>query len=98
MRNKYQIFVDKMQLKLNVNSKTIFCSAGAGDEKDRVLVSITASVAKETKLCPMCEAVFPLEAEEEFETHVMDHFSYDSDPDTLQYLDTADTDLQTDHL
>ena len=84
-------------------------SPGSGDssveteEKDRVLVSITASgtSTSQCKLCPMCEAMFPLSAEEEFEQHVMDHFSYDSDPDTLQYL-APDADpseeIQTDHL
>merc|ERR1719215_2042306 len=58
------------------------------EEKDRVLVSITASgtSTSQCKLCPMCEAMFPLGATEEFEQHVMDHFSYDSDPETLQYL------------
>ena len=76
-------------------------SASLVSEKDRVLVSITATESTSScKLCPMCEAMFPLAAEEEFEQHVMDHFSYDSDQDTLQYYDTHETeeDLQTDHL
>ena len=83
-------------------------SPGSGDssvseEKDRVLVSITASgtSTSQCKLCPMCEAMFPLGAEEEFEQHVMDHFSYDSDPDTLQYLPPdadSNEEIQTDHL
>ena len=79
-------------------------SSVESQEKDRVLVSITASPGTSTsqcKLCPMCEAMFPPSAEEEFEQHVMDHFSYDSDPDTLQYLpqDSANTEeIQTDHL
>ena len=66
-----------------------------------MLVSITAAESTSScKLCPMCEAMFPVAAEEEFEQHVMDHFSYDSDQDTLQYYDTHETeeDLQTDHL
>ena len=75
-------------------------------EKDRVLVSITAPApgTSQCKLCPMCEAMFPISAEEEFEQHVMDHFSYDSDQETLQYLgqdsDLGDNseDIQTDHL
>mgnify|MGYP001164376132 FL=1 len=77
--------------------------SSVSEEKDRVLVSITASgtSTSQCKLCPMCEAMFPLSAEEEFEQHVMDHFSYDSDPDTLQYL-APDADpseeIQTDHL
>ena len=40
----------------------------------------------EVKLCPMCEAQFPLGAEDQFEQHVMDHFVWDSDQDTLLYM------------
>ena len=40
----------------------------------------------EVKLCPMCEAHFPLGAEDQFEQHVMDHFVWDSDQDTLLYM------------
>ena len=73
------------------------------EEKDRTLVSMTAPDSRsECKMCPMCEAMFPLHSEEEFEQHVMDHFSYDSDPDTLQYYPhhqpDIDTDIQTEHL
>ena len=38
------------------------------------------------KLCPMCEASFPVGCEEQFEQHVMDHFVWDSDQDTLLYM------------
>ena len=77
--------------------------SSGSEEKDRVLVSITASgtSTSQCKLCPMCEAMFPLGAEEEFEQHVMDHFSYDSDPETLQYLPPdadSNEEIQTDHL
>ena len=72
------------------------------EEKDRTLVSMTAPDSRsECKMCPMCEAMFPLHSEEEFEQHVMDHFSYDSDPDTLQYYSSQpdiDTEIQTEHL
>jgi len=72
------------------------------EEKDRVLVSITAeSDNTSCKMCPMCEAMFPMNNEDEFEQHVMDHFSYDSDQDTLQYYDAQppeEHDIQTDHL
>ena len=40
----------------------------------------------DVKLCPMCEAQFPLGAEDQFEQHVMDHFVWDSDQDTLLYM------------
>ena len=40
----------------------------------------------EGKLCPMCEARFPSGAEEQFEQHVMDHFAWDAEQDTLLYL------------
>ena len=71
------------------------------EEKDRVLVSITAeSDNTSCKMCPMCEAMFPMNNEDEFEQHVMDHFSYDSDPETLQYYPPSDNEaeIQTDHL
>ena len=71
------------------------------EEKDRTLVSMTATDSRsECKMCPMCEAMFPLNSEEEFEQHVMDHFSYDSDPETLQYYPPSDNEaeIQTDHL
>ena len=72
------------------------------EEKDRTLVSMTATDSRsECKMCPMCEAMFPLHSEDEFEQHVMDHFSYDSDPDTLQYYSNQpdiDTEIQTEHL
>ena len=38
------------------------------------------------KLCPMCEASFPAGAEELFEQHVMDHFAWDAEQDTLLYM------------
>ena len=71
------------------------------EEKDRTLVSMTATDSRsECKMCPMCEAMFPLHSEDEFEQHVMDHFSYDSDPETLQYYPPSDNEaeIQTDHL
>ena len=34
----------------------------------------------------MCEAQFPLGSEDHFEQHVMDHFVWDSDQDTLLYM------------
>ena len=55
-------------------------------ERGGAVVSVQQNSVKLGRLCPMCEASFPLEHMEEFETHVMDHFSYDSDPDTLQYV------------
>jgi len=61
-------------------------------EEDRALASITTNhtvavdITTNVKLCPMCEVMFPQDCLEEFEQHVMDHFSYDSDPDTLQYF------------
>ena len=45
-----------------------------------------ADVSSEVKLCPMCEAQFPLGTEDRFEQHVMDHFVWDSDQDTLLYM------------
>ena len=71
------------------------------EEKDRTLVSMTATDSRsECKMCPMCEAMFPLHSGDEFEQHVMDHFSYDSDPETLQYYPPSDNEaeIQTDHL
>jgi len=62
------------------------------DEQDRALASITTHQAVpvdtdgQRKLCPMCEAIFSMDNMEEFEQHVMDHFNYDSDQETLQYF------------
>ena len=54
-------------------------SQGEGDpERNRGVSSV--------KLCPMCEAQFPLGTEDHFEQHVMDHFVWDSDQDTLLYM------------
>ena len=41
------------------------------------------------RLCPMCEVVFPGESsQEEFESHVVEHFSYE-ESDTLRNYDTV---------
>jgi len=41
------------------------------------------------RCCPMCEVVFPLEcSQEEFESHVVEHFSYE-ESDTLRNFDTV---------
>ena len=62
------------------------------EEQDRALASVTtnqtvpADVNSHAKLCPMCEVMFSQDCLDEFEQHVMDHFSYDSDQDTLQYF------------
>ena len=38
------------------------------------------------KLCPMCEAQFAAGEEEAMEQHVMDHFVWDEDQDTMLYV------------
>ena len=41
------------------------------------------------RCCPMCEAVFPADSsQEEFESHVVEHFSYE-ESDTLRHYDTV---------
>ena len=41
------------------------------------------------RCCPMCEAVFPADSsQEEFEGHVVEHFSYE-ESDTLRHYDTV---------
>ena len=57
-------------------------SQGQGEQERNGGVSNVSEV----KLCPMCEAQFPLGAEDQFEQHVMDHFVWDSDQDTLLYM------------
>lgn len=43
----------------------------------------------QTKCCPMCEAVFPGDiTQEEFESHVVEHFSYE-ESETLRNFDTV---------
>ena len=58
---------------------------GQGDP-DGTRVGGVADVSSEVKLCPMCEAQFPMGSEDHFEQHVMDHFVWDSDQDTLLYM------------
>jgi hypothetical protein len=42
--------------------------------------------AKKQKMCPMCEAAFPEDVDqEEFELHVVEHFCYE-EPDTIKYV------------
>ena len=60
-------------------------SQGQGDP-DGTRVGGVADVSSEVKLCPMCEAQFPIGSEDHFEQHVMDHFVWDSDQDTLLYM------------
>ena len=74
-------------------------SQGQGDPEGNRVGGV-ADVSSEVKLCPMCEAQFPMGSEDHFEQHVMDHFSYDSDPETLQYYPPSDNEaeIQTDHL
>ena len=62
-------------------------SQGQGDQERNGGGGIGGvSEVSEVKLCPMCEAQFPLGAEDQFEQHVMDHFVWDSDQDTLLYM------------
>jgi hypothetical protein len=81
------------QTRSNTASMESFKSAEIdSEEQDRALASITTNqtvpvdVNSHAKLCPMCEVMFPQDCLDEFEQHVMDHFSYDSDQDTLQYF------------
>jgi len=81
------------QTRSNTASMESFKSSeNISGEEDRALASITTThtVPVDTnshdKLCPMCEVIFPQDCLDEFELHVMDHFSYDSDQDTLQYF------------
>jgi len=56
-------------------------------EQDRTLTSYHML----NKVCPMCEARFSLDVpSEEFEHHVFQHFSYESDTDTLQYFSSEE--------
>ena len=65
--------------------------------KDRTLEAVTAEVEDEEddvggRLCPMCEAVFPSDVDDEaFEAHVVEHFSYEEEePETLKYVGPAE--------
>ena len=65
------------------------------EEKDRTLggtYKYSASVIKEDKkdcedkLCPMCEAAFPQDVDEEtFESHVVEHFCFE-EAETIKYV------------
>ena len=46
--------------------------------------------AENVRLCPMCEAVFPIGVDpDEFELHVVEHFEFD-EPDTLKYIGSGE--------
>lgn len=56
------------------------------DVQDLESESSEVSHKNEKKLCPMCEAAFPTDVDEdEFELHVIEHFNYD-EQDTLKYV------------
>lgn len=44
---------------------------------------------KDKRLCPMCEADYPpaIVTQDEFETHVLGHFSVEEESETLKYFD-----------
>ena len=64
--------------------------------KQNLQIQLAAAVQKADntnnpagRCCPMCEAVFPMEtSQEEFEGHVVEHFSYE-ESDTLRNFDTV---------
>ena len=73
-----------------------------GDQAAERLISavLTSAIARSgdraegeagagARCCPMCEAVFPADSsQEEFEGHVVEHFSYE-ESDTLRHYDTV---------
>eukprot|EP00092_Neocalanus_flemingeri_P030298 GFUD01032890.1.p1 GENE.GFUD01032890.1~~GFUD01032890.1.p1 ORF type:complete len:289 (+),score=90.20 GFUD01032890.1:51-917(+) len=80
--------------------KTLQQKKTLADQRAESLISASLAVAvlqADTKdsttpagrCCPMCEAVFPTEiSHEEFESHVVEHFSYE-ESDTLRNFDTV---------
>jgi len=68
----------------------------ARDQRDDLVVSTISQVLSSGGLsavdevgrcCPMCEAQFPDHTQDQFESHVLSHFSYE-DSDTLTNFDT----------
>merc|ERR1719186_1129702 len=73
--------------------KTLQQKKTLSDQRAESLISASLAAAVQKadagRCCPMCEAVFPMEtSQEEFEGHVVEHFSYE-ESDTLRNFDTV---------
>jgi len=90
------------QLQILTALKTLQQKKTLSDQRAEALISASLAAAVQRadsvyntsnpppgRCCPMCEVVFPLEStQEEFESHVVEHFSYE-ESDTLRNFDTV---------
>jgi len=90
------------QLQILTALKTLQQKKTLSDQRAEALISASLAAAVQRadsvyntsnpppgRCCPMCEVVFPVEStQEEFESHVVEHFSYE-ESDTLRNFDTV---------
>lgn len=99
--NQIKMNLKNQQTQILSALKTLKQKKTISDQKAETLISasLEAAVRKTEhddssttpagRCCPMCEVVFPRESsQEEFESHVVEHFSYE-ESDTLRNFDTV---------
>jgi len=98
--NQIKMNLKNQQTQILSALKTLQQKKTISDQRAESLISASLEAAvRRTELdsstipagrcCPMCEVVFPLESsQEEFESHVVEHFSYE-ESDTLRNFDTV---------
>jgi len=97
--NQIKLKLKNQQAQILAALKTLQQRKNLSDQRAECLISasLEAAISKTEqststpagRLCPMCEVVFPFEhSQEEFESHVVEHFSYE-ESDTLKNFDTV---------
>merc|ERR1719228_586719 len=97
--NQIKLKLKNQQAQILAALKTLQQRKNLSDQRAECLISASLeAVIRKTeqsssspagRCCPMCEVVFPLDIDqEEFESHVVEHFSYE-ESDTLKNFDTV---------
>jgi len=97
--NQIKLKLKNQQAQILSALKTLQQRKNLADQRAESLISasLEAAIRKTEqssstpagRCCPMCEVVFPLDIDqEEFESHVVEHFSYE-ESDTLKNFDTV---------
>jgi len=97
--NQIKLKLKNQQAQILSALKTLQQRKNLADQRAESLISASLeAVIRKTeqsssspagRCCPMCEVVFPLDIDqEEFESHVVEHFSYE-ESDTLKNFDTV---------
>jgi len=97
--NQIKLKLKNQQAQILAALKTLQQRKNLSDQRAECLISasLEAAIRKTEqssstpagRCCPMCEVIFPFEhSQEEFESHVVEHFSYE-ESDTLKNFDTV---------